>query len=51
MLDQSGKGVGLFGMEERARTVQGQIEIVSNPGKGTKVILEVPFNNVADALK
>ncbi|MBP1153714.1 MULTISPECIES: PAS domain-containing sensor histidine kinase [unclassified Paenibacillus] len=36
------KGVGLFSMEERARSVHGQITILSKPGEGTKVTLIVP---------
>jgi PAS domain S-box-containing protein len=36
------RGVGLFSMEERARSVGGTLEITSEIGKGTKVILEVP---------
>ncbi|MEW9050907.1 MAG: PAS domain S-box protein [Neobacillus sp.] len=36
------RGVGLFSMDERARAVGGELTIYSIPGKGTKVILEVP---------
>ncbi|USK32786.1 PAS domain S-box protein [Bacillus sp. F19] len=41
-------GVGMFSMEERARSVNGTLHIYSSPGKGTKVILEVPshFDNI-----
>lgn len=35
-------GVGLFSMDERARSVGGQLFINSSLGKGTKIILEVP---------
>lgn len=35
-------GVGLFSMDERARSVGGHLTITSSPGKGTKIILEVP---------
>jgi len=35
------RGVGLFSMEERARAVGGELAIFSQPGKGTKIILEV----------
>lgn len=35
------RGVGLFSMEERARSVGGTLQITSEAGKGTKVILEV----------
>ena len=37
-------GVGLFSMDERARAVGGELSILSSPGKGTKVILEVPIS-------
>ncbi|MEH7356031.1 PAS domain-containing sensor histidine kinase [Neobacillus drentensis] len=35
-------GVGLFSMDERARSVNGTLTIKTSPGKGTKIILEVP---------
>jgi len=34
--------LGLLGMQERARLVGGQCEIRSTPGKGTRVVAEVP---------
>lgn len=36
------QGVGLFSMDERARSVGGELSIISQPGQGTKIILEVP---------
>lgn len=36
------RGVGLFSMEERARSVGGTLHIQTELGKGTKIILEVP---------
>ncbi|MGF6951979.1 PAS domain S-box-containing protein [Neobacillus sp. B4I6] len=36
-------GVGLFSMDERARSVGGELFISSSPGMGTKLILEVPI--------
>ena len=38
---QSGR-VGLAGMEERADLLGGTLNIDSSPGKGTKVVLEIP---------
>jgi PAS domain S-box-containing protein len=35
-------GVGLFSMDERARSVGGELFIDSSIGKGTKIILDVP---------
>ncbi|MBI0578876.1 PAS domain S-box protein [Neobacillus cucumis] len=40
------RGVGLFSMDERARAVSGGLSIVSEPGKGTKIIFEVPVSRV-----
>ncbi|MFF2480197.1 PAS domain S-box protein [Paenibacillus sp. NPDC058071] len=40
--DRSGKGVGLFSMEERARSVGAALSIRSEPGAGTVVELSVP---------
>jgi signal transduction histidine kinase len=35
-------GMGLGGMEERAQRINGRLEIVSAPGKGTRLKVEVP---------
>jgi PAS domain S-box-containing protein len=52
MIEDNGKGfdreaqvtgVGLFSMDERARSVGGELIIHSLPGYGTKIILEVPI--------
>ncbi|MFC5700311.1 PAS domain S-box protein [Cohnella faecalis] len=40
--ESKGSGVGLFGMEERARAVSGELSIVSSPGQGTTVKLVIP---------
>jgi two-component system sensor histidine kinase UhpB len=39
----SNRGLGLFGMEERASLVGGEVSINSLPGKGTKVWVRVPL--------
>lgn len=36
------RGVGVFSMKERARSIGGKLHIHSEPGKGTKIILEIP---------
>lgn len=41
-LQRQSLGVGLFSMDERARSVGGELSILASPGKGTKIILEVP---------
>jgi PAS domain S-box-containing protein len=41
---KSGKhGLGLIGMEERVRVVQGTYEVKSSPGQGTQVMVWVPI--------
>ncbi|MEH7179979.1 sensor histidine kinase [Neobacillus vireti] len=42
------RGVGLFSMDERARAVGGELTINSTPGKGTRVILEVPITTTME---
>lgn len=37
-------GLGLFGMQERAAYVGGNVEITSNPGQGTCVVARVPIH-------
>ncbi|MEQ4480983.1 PAS domain S-box protein [Cohnella silvisoli] len=39
---ESGRGVGLFSMEERARAVSGELRVQTEPGKGTVISLKVP---------
>jgi signal transduction histidine kinase len=38
----SGRGLGLIGIQERVRELDGKVTIVSQPGKGTIVEVEVP---------
>ncbi len=42
-LSKTNKGLGIVNMEERARLVGGKLSIRSVPGKGTRVVLEVPL--------
>lgn len=39
----AGKGLGLIGMKERARLVNGKLRVLSPPGKGTLVEIEIPL--------
>lgn len=39
---RAGGGLGLSGMEERAQRLGGQLQIESAPGKGTRVVVQVP---------
>ncbi len=41
------RAFGLRGLQERARTVQGWLDISSRPGQGTSVILSVPLTSAA----
>jgi PAS domain S-box-containing protein len=40
---ESGKGLGLVGMRERALLVGGSVEFESAPGKGSTIYVKVPF--------
>ena len=40
-------GVGIFSMEERAKSAGGLIEIYSAPMKGTKIVLELPKRSLS----
>ena len=42
---ESGKGLGLVGMRERALLVGGNVEIESSPSKGTTIYVKVPFSD------
>jgi signal transduction histidine kinase len=35
-------GIGLIGMRERVQGLGGQLEILSKPGEGTTVVIELP---------
>jgi signal transduction histidine kinase len=39
---KSGRGFGLFSIQERAVDMGGTLEIISEPGKGCRVVLTVP---------
>lgn len=40
--DPKGTGLGLYGMKERAELVKGTLSILSGPGQGTKICLQIP---------
>jgi signal transduction histidine kinase len=40
----SSKSLGLFGMRERVNILKGNMEIISDPGKGTKVSVSIPVS-------
>jgi signal transduction histidine kinase len=42
---QSKKSFGIFGMKERVLSLGGKFELVSFPGKGTKIIMILPYDN------
>ncbi|WP_456276184.1 PAS domain-containing sensor histidine kinase [Bacillus sp. AK128] len=39
------KGIGLFSMEERAKSIGAQLHIHSDKGKGTSIILHIPIDH------
>ncbi len=43
------RGVGLIGMEERVRELRGEIEIISQPNRGTLVRVSIPSSAEASA--
>lgn len=46
-LARAGGGLGLIGMEERARLAGGVLSISSSPGQGTRIEVRVPWPNRA----
>ncbi len=47
-VDKTGRGVGLFGMQERVTLVGGACSVESTPGQGTTIISEVPYAGSGD---
>jgi signal transduction histidine kinase len=41
---KSRQGIGLLGMRERVAALQGEFEIISEPGKGTSIIVALPVS-------
>ncbi len=39
------KSFGILGMKERALSLNGEFELVSTPGKGTKICLKLPYTS------
>jgi signal transduction histidine kinase len=48
---ESGRGLGLLGMQERARLVGGQVSTQSEPGEGTTVSVSVPLPAISAPLQ
>jgi two-component system sensor histidine kinase UhpB len=46
-LDSRQRSLGLFGMRERAALVGGRLSLDSAPGRGTRVLLEIPSDSPA----
>lgn len=42
---QNKKSFGIFGMKERVISLQGKFELTSDPGKGTKIEMVLPYSN------
>jgi signal transduction histidine kinase len=47
MDEMSSRGLGLFGMQERAAYVGGTVEIESEPGRGTRIRATIPVVETA----
>jgi signal transduction histidine kinase len=47
-VDKTGRGVGLFGMQERVTLVGGTCSVDSTPGQGTTIVSEVPYTGSTD---
>jgi len=49
--DVSGRGVGMDVVKQQIAKIQGQVEMESEPGKGTKIILKLPLTlSIIDGL-
>ncbi len=46
--DHVGNGLGLLGMKERVRSLNGSLEICSEPGQGTRLVFCVPVEEIED---
>jgi signal transduction histidine kinase len=44
-MDGKGGGFGIPGMQERSRKIGGTLQIDSAPGKGTKIVVQVPLKS------
>ncbi len=44
-LKRAQKGLGLSLMSERAQSIEGTLDIISNPGEGSCVTMEIPLND------
>lgn len=42
----SSRGLGLLGMQERVTQLGGQLEIISQPGIGTSILMRIPLNDL-----
>ena len=53
MLDspQKKQRLGLLGMQERVRLVNGRFVLQPRPGKGTTVLVEIPLNRAGEGVK
>lgn len=46
--DPIGTGLGLYGMRERAELVGGTLTVQSEPGNGTRVLLQIPITEIKE---
>ncbi|MDR3578046.1 MAG: response regulator [Anaerolineaceae bacterium] len=46
--EQTRKGIGLMGMQERIEALGGKFEVSTQPAKGTSLLIEVPWGDIHD---
>lgn len=45
-LSETKKRFGLLGMKERVISLNGKFDLISSPGKGTKIVIHLPYKNI-----
>ena len=45
---RSPRGLGVLGMQERAAQCGGQVDILSEPGNGTRIVVTLPLSEECD---
>jgi two-component system sensor histidine kinase DegS len=45
---ESKKSFGLLGIKERVFSFKGKFDLISSPGKGTKIIISLPYKDLLE---
>lgn len=48
---KDGRGLGIIGMKERAALINGQVNILSKPGEGTRICINAPLTKEDEVVK